>query len=93
MPPTSAVRPKIKPAHHLHLSHARNWIQRPAYNHQPDTCPATYAAVLPPPQVMMLLAWRQLTTSPRRNSPFTYWQLAGVHGKNWAYNGVESPSS
>lgn len=50
--------------------------------------PATHAM-----QIMMLLAWRQLTTSPRRNSPFTYWQLAGVHGKNWAYNGVESPSS
>jgi hypothetical protein len=44
-------------------------------------------------QIMMLLAWRQLTTSNRRNTPFSYWQLAGVHGKNWQYNGVDAPTS
>lgn len=42
---------------------------------------------------MMLLAWQQLTTSPRTNSPFSFWQLAGVHGKSWAYNGVNPPST
>jgi hypothetical protein len=44
-------------------------------------------------QVLMLLAWQQLTTSSRRNSPYSYWQLAGVHGKSWAYNGVDAPTS
>lgn len=44
-------------------------------------------------QIMMLMAWRQLTTSPRRNTPFSYWQLAGVHGKDWSYNGVDAPTS
>lgn len=41
----------------------------------------------------MIMAWRQLTTSPRRNTPFSYWQLAGVHGKSWTYNGVDAPTS
>jgi len=44
-------------------------------------------------QVMMLLAWQQMTTSTSRNSAFDYWQLAGVHGKSWTYNGVDAPSS
>jgi len=43
------------------------------------------------PQIMMLLAWQQLTTSSRRNSALSYWQVAGIHGKNWAYNGVSAP--
>jgi hypothetical protein len=44
-------------------------------------------------KVMMLLAWQQLTTSPMTNSIFSYWQLASVHGKSWAYNGVDPPAS
>lgn len=44
-------------------------------------------------QVLMLLAWQQLTSSSRTKGALTYWSLAGVHGKTWAYNGVESPST
>lgn len=41
---------------------------------------------------MMLLAWQEMTTSPRTNSILSYWRLAGIHGKSWAYNGTPPPT-
>ncbi len=62
---------------------------------------ATNALMLPavmlcfPPfflQILMLLAWRELTTTSERRDVLSYWRLAGIHGMSWPYNGIQAPS-
>lgn len=42
--------------------------------------------------MLMLLAWKELTTSSQRRDVLSYWRLAGIHGMSWPYNGVDAPS-
>lgn len=41
----------------------------------------------------MLLAWQEMTTNPRTTSVYSYWRLAGIHGKNWPYDGTPPPTT
>lgn len=45
-----------------------------------------------PYKLLMLTAWKELTTSTQRRDVLSYWRLAGIHGMSWPYNGVNAPS-
>lgn len=43
-------------------------------------------------QILLLMAWREMTTSNDTTNPLGFWALAGLHGMNWPWNGQMPPT-